>query len=182
MLLALPALMATGFVNTAIFFHQVLIAVSKGWPPALFAASFAILGVTSIVAALVSGWLVDSLGARRLAPVFLVPVGLGCLLLGSLDAPIVLFAFMALAAASGGAYGPVTTSLLAEAYGIERLGAIRATAAAVMVVSTSLSPMLFGVLVDAGMPVDVLIAALGIVALFAAALIRLSGLTRLERA
>jgi MFS family permease len=182
MLLALPAFMATGFVNTAIFFHQVLIAESKGWPPALFAGSFAILGAASIAAALVSGWLVDSIGARRLAPVFLLPVGFGCLLLGSLDAPIVLFAFMALAAASGGAYGPVTTSLLAEAYGIERLGAIRATAAAVMVVSTSLSPMLFGLLVDAGIPVDVLIAALGIVALAAAALIRLSGLTRQPRA
>ena len=101
--------------------------------------------------------------------------------IASTDAPIVLFAFMALAAASGGAYGPVTTSLLAEPYGIDRLGAIRATAAAAMVVSTSLSPMLFGVLVDAGIPADVLIAALGVVAIAAAALIRLSGLTRLER-
>jgi hypothetical protein len=42
--------------------------------------------------------------------------------------------------------------------------------------------MLFGVLVDAGIPVDVLIVALGVVTLAAAALIRLSGLTRLERA
>jgi MFS family permease len=182
MLLALPALVATGFVNTAIFFHQVLIAGSKGWPPALFAGSFAIFGVASIVAALVSGWLVDRVGARRLAPLFLVPTGIGCLLLGSADAPIVLVAFMLLAAASGGAYGPVTTSLLAEAYGIERLGAIRATAAAVMVVSTSLSPMLFGVMVDAGIPVDALIAACGVAAFAAAALIRVSGLTRPARA
>jgi MFS family permease len=178
MLLALPALMATGFVTTAIFFHQVLIAGSKGWPPALFASSFAVFGASSIAAALASGWMVDRIGARRLAPLFLLPMGAACLLLAAVDAPIVLFVSMALVAASGGAYGPVTTSLLAEAYGVERLGSIRATAAAVMVVSTSLSPMIFGVLVDAGIPVDALLAALGFVALTAAALIRFSGLTR----
>ena len=85
---------------------------------------------------------------------------------------------MALHGITNGSYATVTTSLLAEAYGTERLGSIRATAASVMVVSTALSPLIFGVLVDAGMPVDALIASLGVVGIIAAALLRLSTLTR----
>ena len=178
MLLALPAFMAGGFISTAISFHQVLIANAKGWPPAFFASSFAVFGVCSIASALASGWLVDRIGGRRVSLFFLLPMALGCLALAAFDAPPILFVYMALNGLTNGSYATVTTSLLAEAYGVERLGAIRATAAAVMVVSTALSPMLFGVLVDRGVSVDALIAACGIAALAAAAMLRLSALTR----
>jgi len=50
-----------------------------------------------------------------------------------------------------------------------------------MVVSTALSPMIFGILVDQGIAVDVLIAALAVVAVIATAMLRLSGLTRHAR-
>ncbi len=178
MLLALPAFMAGGFISTAIAFHQVLIANSKGWPPVFFAGSFAVFGVFSIASALGSGWLVDRVGARRPALFFLLPLAIGCLTLAAIDRPWALVAYMALHGISNGSYATITTSLLAEAYGVERLGSIRATAAAVMVISTALSPAIFGVLADGGVPVDALIAALGVVALCAAAMLRLSGLTR----
>jgi len=178
MLLALPALVAMGFIGTAIAFHQVVIAAANGWPLALFASGFAVLGVTSIVATLASGWLVDRMGARRPALVFQLPMVVACLVLALSDAPAAIFVHMALMGISAGAYAPVTTSLLAEAYGVERLGAIRATAAAVTVLSTSLSPLLFGVLVDIGIAVDLLVAVLGLLALVAAAMLGLSGLTR----
>lgn len=178
MLLALPAFMTSGFVSTAIAFHQVLIANSKGWQPALFASSFALFGVASICSALTSGWLVDRIGARRLAGFFLLPLGAGCVLLATVDRTWSLFAYMVLLGVSNGSYATITTSLLAEHYGMDRLGSIRATAAAVGVVSTSLSPMLFGLLVDGGVAVDALIAALGLVALVATVLVRFSALTR----
>jgi MFS family permease len=182
MLLALPALMAMGFIGTAVAFHQVVIADAKGWPLTLFASGFAVLGIVSIVATLASGWLVDHLGARRPALVFLLPMVAACLVLALSDAPAAIFIHMALMGISAGAYAPVTTSLLAEAYGVERFGAIRATAAAVTVVSTSLSPLLFGVLVDFGISVDVLIAGLGLLALTAAVMLGFSGLTRRGKA
>lgn len=182
MLLALPALMAMGFIGTAIAFHQVVIADSKGWPLALFASGFAVSGVVSIVATLASGWVVDRMGARRPALVFMLPMAAGCFVLAFFQAPVAIFANMALTGISAGAYAPVTTSLLAEAYGVERLGAIRATAAAVTVLSTSLSPLLFGVLVDLGISVDMLIAGLGGLALAAAVMLGFSGLTRDARA
>jgi MFS family permease len=178
MLLALPAFMTSGFVSTAIAFHQVLIAQSKGWPPTLFAASFAMFGVSSILSGLASGWLVDKFGARRLALGFLLPSGMGCLILAAFGSPIALFAYMALHGVTNGSYATVTTSLLAEAYGVAQIGAIRATAASVMVVSTALSPLIFGVLVDQGIAINALIAALGLVAVIATAMLRLSGLTR----
>jgi MFS family permease len=118
------------------------------------------------------------MGARRPALVFQLPMVVACLVLALSDAPAAIFVHMALMGISAGAYAPVTTSLLAEAYGVERLGAIRATAAAVTVLSTSLSPLLFGVLVDIGIAVDLLVAVLGLLALVAAAMLGLSGLTR----
>ncbi len=178
MLLALPTLAATGFVTTAIAFHQVLIATSKGWPVALVASSFAAHGVASIVATLVSGWLVDRIGSRWPALAFQAPMAAACFVLALSDAPIAIFICMALLGVAVGAAGPVTTLLLAEAYGVERLGAIRATAAAIMVVSTALSPVLFGVLVDWGAAVDALIAALGVLTIVAMAMLAASGLTR----
>jgi MFS family permease len=178
MLLALPALTAMGFVSTAIAFHQVVIAAAKGGPLALFASGFAVFGVTSIVATLASGWLVDRMGARRPALAFQLPMVIACLVLALSNAPAAIFVHMALMGMSAGAYAPVTASLLAEAYGVERLGAIRATAAAVMVLSTSLSPLVFGVLVDMGVAVDLLVAGLGLLAFVASAMLYLSGLTR----
>jgi hypothetical protein len=51
----------------------------------------------------------------------------------------------------------------------------------VTVLSTSLSPLLFGVLVDAGISVNVLMTALGVFALAAAATLSASRLVRRAR-
>jgi MFS family permease len=118
------------------------------------------------------------MGARRPALAFQLPMVIACLVLALSDAPAAIFVHMALMGMSAGAYAPVTASLLAEAYGVERLGAIRATAAAVMVLSTSLSPLVFGVLVDMGVAVDLLVAGLGLLAFVASAMLYFSGLTR----
>jgi MFS family permease len=181
MLLALPTLTAMGFIGTAIAFHQVVIAEAKGWPLALFASGFALSGIASILGTLASGWAVDRIGPRRPALVFQLPMALACFVLAAGDAPSLIFVHMALMGLTAGAYAPVTTSLLAEAYGVERLGAIRATAAAVTVLSTSLSPLLFGVLVDAGISVNFLMTALGVFALAAAATLSASRLVRRAR-
>ncbi len=177
MLLALPTLSAFGFIGTAIAFHQVVIVEAKGWTLPLFASGFALLGLTSIIATLGAGWLVDRFGARRPALFFQLPMVAACVVLLS-DAPAAIFVHMALMGLSAGAYAPIVTSLLAEAYGVERLGAIRATATAVTVLSTALSPLLFGVLVDIGVSVNVLIAGLALFALVAAAMLCASGLVR----
>jgi MFS family permease len=181
-LLALPAFMAGGFISTAISFHQVLIAQSKGWPPAYFAAAFAVSGAAALAAALGSGWLVDRIGGRRVSLFFMLPMTLGVLVLATFDAQPALLVYMALNGLTNGSSATVTTSLLAEAYGVERLGSIRAATAAVGVVSTALSPMLFGVLFDWGISADTLIAVCGIAALGAAVLLRMSGLTRVPSA
>ncbi len=178
MLLALPAFSAMGFIGTAIAFHQVVIAHEKGWPLTLFASGFAVFGVTSGVTTLAAGWLVDRIGARRLALVLQLPMAAACFVLALYDAQAVIFVHMALMGMTAGAYAPVMTSLLAEAYGVERIGAIRATAQAVAVLSTSLSPLLVGVLIDFGVPVDRLIAGLGVLGLAAPAMLFFSGLVR----
>jgi len=178
MLLALPAFVAGGFISTGLVFHQVLISEAKNWAPALFASSFAVFGTTSIIANLVFGWLVDRFGARHLAPFYLVPLGVGCFLLSVANAPWALFCYMAGAGMANAGYGTITTSLLAEYYGTERLGSIRATTASVAVLSTSLSPLLLGVLFDFGVGVNAIAAGLGMVAVAAALMMSASELTR----
>ena len=177
MLMALPAFMAGGFISTGIVFHQVLISNAKGWPPVLFATSFAAFGAASIVTNLASGWLIDRVGARRIAPFFVLPLAAGCLVLAFANSPWALFAYMAAAGMTNAGHATITTSLLAESYGTERLGSIRATTASVTVVSTSLSPLLFGYLIDGGLSVEALTGALGLFAIVSGIMLRASRLT-----
>jgi hypothetical protein len=61
---------------------------------------------------------------------------------------------MVLTGATQGAAAIIVPSMWAERYGVRHLGAIRALAMSLMVLSTSLSPLLLGVLFDAGASVQ----------------------------
>jgi len=178
MLLALPALTASGFISTAILFHQVAIAGAKGWPVYLFPSAMAVFATAHVGSTLGFGWLVDRFGARRPALAHLLPVALGCLALAATDAPVVLFAFMALAGIGNGAIVTITAPLLVEAYGTDRIGSIRAAARAATIVASSLSPVILGLLLDSGIGVATLTVALGLLALAAALMLCASGLAR----
>ena len=95
---------------------------------------------------------------------FLVPLALAGLLLlgpGAHDVPglhgtptaqavATALAFFALVGLTGGASQVTVTGVLADLYGTDRIGMIRAMAAAIMVVASALTPGLFGIAVDAG--------------------------------
>jgi MFS family permease len=61
-----------------------------------------------------------------------------------------------------GSSGPIISSLWAEAYGTKHLGAIRSFVTALNVTSTSISPVLFGVIIDKGMSINQLFQSMGI--------------------
>ena len=148
--LLLPAVLAAPLVVTALFFHQVHLAEAKGWPLSWLAASFSAFAATHIAGLLVIGAWVDRLGARRLLPVFLIPMAGGLLTVAGLDQPWAAPLYLGLMGLTMGATGTLLGALWPELYGVAHLGAIRAVVQAAMVLSTAVSPAAAGWLLDAG--------------------------------
>jgi MFS family permease len=154
--LLLPAILTTGFVVTALFFHQGAIANAKAWPPGWFAICVPVYSVASVMANLLSGVMVDRIGARAVLPWFLLPLCLGMLLLAASDAPYAAMTAMALTGLSVGSSNTVLTAALAEIYGMASLGTVRALGATAMVFASAASPALVGLALDAGAPIAVI--------------------------
>ena len=148
--LMLPYLLAPAFISTGIMFHQVHLVDTKGWTLEWFASGFIAYGIAKVVASLIGGPLVDRYSARVLFPTFLLPMGLGVLLLAVSDSPFVGVAFLALSGVTNGLGGPIGGAFWAEVYGTQHLGAIRALAVSIMVLGSALSPVMFGWLFDLG--------------------------------
>ncbi|WP_332775346.1 MFS transporter [Polaromonas sp.] len=156
------AMMPPAFIGNTIFFHQVYLVELRGWSLELFASSFTLYAVMTIVFTLVSGQLIDRISGRVLLPFYLLPLGLGLLLLGSVEAPWIVFAFMALYGVSNGFSLSLYGSLWPEIYGVKHLGAIRAVIVAVLVFASATGPGMAGLLIDAGVSYPALIVALGV--------------------
>jgi MFS family permease len=84
----LPASLASSYVMTGFFFHQAHLAQTKGWPLTLIAGSFTAWALASVVAALITGDLVDRRGATRMMPFALVPMCAGLAALSATDSPL----------------------------------------------------------------------------------------------
>jgi len=163
--LVLPVLLAAPFIITGLFFHQAALATAQGWPLAVLASAFVGFALTQVASTLLTGWLIDRLGARSLLRFFLLPLGLGASLLYFGEARWLAFVYMALAGLSAGANSALGGALWAELYGTRHIGAIRSMHTSLMVFSTALSPVLLGVLLDTGVGMPVLALAMGVYAL-----------------
>lgn len=145
-----PAVFIVGFLNTAIFFFQVKLGESRGWSATWVAGSLSVFAATSALAMMASGPLVDRLTARRLFPFILIPFTVGVVVLAVAQHPVgypVALIFLAL---SHGAGSTIKNALFAEVFGTKVIGTVRSVFTTVMVFSTALGPVTFGVLLDAG--------------------------------
>lgn len=147
---ALPALIAAPFVVTGIFIHQSFFIAQKGWTMDVFAASFIIYGVVHWLASISAGLLVDRFSAARLLAFYNLPMVFALLSVAFLDGAVTAMIMLALLGISIGFSGPIGGALWAEVYGTARIGSIRSMISSFAVWSTSLSPILFGVLIDHG--------------------------------
>lgn len=158
----MPIVLGPPFVVTGIFFNQVTIVEAKGWELAWFAANFPILAGSHVLSALAAGWLVDRVGARRLLPAMLVPLGIAALMLTYSTSPYLLPVMMTLVGLTLGGTSSIQGALWAEIYGTAHLGAIRALVMAGVVFASALSPALIGVLLDAGVTLEVQLLAMAV--------------------
>lgn len=147
-------LLGPPFISTAIFFHQDFLFAQRGWSSSLFAMTFVMMTFVSVVAGVVAGIIADKFSAAFLLPMFLVPLGVGCLILANVESSIALVSYMALLGVSMGVNATIYGSIWPEIYGIKNLGAIRSLVTAMMVFSSAVGPGVMGWAIDFGVPLS----------------------------
>lgn len=145
-----PMVFISGFLNTAIFFFQIKLGNSRGWDAAWVAGSLSVYAVASALSMMGSGPLVDAFTARRLFPFVLIPYTIGVVLLALLTHPLSYPLALVLIAISNGGGSTVKNALFAEVFGTEIIGTVRSVFMTMIVFSTALGPISFGLLLDAG--------------------------------
>jgi MFS family permease len=158
-------ILAGPVIGTTVFFHQVHLTDVRGWPLGHFAAGTPLLALTAMGSTVVAGFLIDRFGAMRLVPTASACLALAVLALGLVDSPRVIPVFMAGVGAAFGLSAAISGTLWPELYGTPHLGAIRSAVTALVVLSTAIGPGVSGMLIDQGVPLPDMIAALGLYAL-----------------
>lgn len=108
--------------------------------------------LVAVVITIYSGILIDRFSARRVVPLFLLPLASGLVVLNVSDHPYMVWPYMLLMGASSGLYFTGLSALWAELYGARHLGSIKSMTNAIMVFSSALGPALVGTLLEWKIP------------------------------
>jgi len=168
--LMLPAIMGPAAFNTAFFFHQVHLAEVKGLAHVELVALFPAYTLMSIGAMLVAGWGLDRVGTGRLMPFSQLPMVAAFTVFALAGGQATMFAGLMLLALTTGATSTLPNAFWAEFYGTAHIGAIKAMAAAAMVLGSAIGPGLTGVLIDLGIGIERQFLGISVYFLFASAL------------
>ncbi len=144
----LPSSMIVAFTATAVVLYQYVFVEDKGWSPELYAAFFTGYAVTRLLFSLFGGVWVDRFTAKRLFRFYLIPMLFGLLAFGFIDSIIGGLLFLISMGITVGSSGTIKTSVLAEVYGVQKLGRIRSLFTMFAVLSTALGPLLVGWMID----------------------------------
>ena len=150
-----PALLGPAAFNTAFFFQQVHFAEIKGWSHLQMVALFPLYTATAVAAMVVSGALLDRFGTARVMPFYQVPMIAGFMLFSQAQSLFVAALGLVCIALTTGGNATLPNAFWAEFYGTRHLGALKAMAAAVMVLGSALGPGMTGALIDAGVGIEV---------------------------
>ena len=149
--LLLPAVVAPSYILTALFFHHLTLAESKGWAGLWVTGNYWVYALCSVITSLIAGPLIDRFSAARVVPFYLVPTIAGLLLLVPAQNPIWVIPYMMLIGINTGIYFTAISALWAELYGAKHLGAIKSLAGSFGVFASALGPVTIGALLDYGL-------------------------------
>jgi len=152
--LCLPALLAMPLLFTGFMFHQVHLVEVKGWSLTSWGSLYVLYAVTTTVAKLCAGLLIDRFSASRLLSLMALPLALGLLMLASSTHIAAAVGFMVLLGMAVGTYSTVASPFYAERYGTLHLGSIKSVTTSLMVFASALSPVVMGWGIDAGITMD----------------------------
>ena len=144
----LPCLLASPFVITGIVINQSFILESKNWGEYTLAKAFMSYSVFTVLTLFFSGPLVDKFTSRKLLFYLNLPMILSLIVLIFFDHSFSAYIFMGLLGITNGFANVIFSSLWAEIYGVNYLGAIKALGGSLMVFSTALATAVFGLLID----------------------------------
>ena len=151
----IPGLLASPFIVTGVFFHQIHLIETKSWSLTFLASCYPFFALSVIGVTFGAGWIVDRFSTVHLLRFFMLPLALGLLLIAITDKAFVAPLFMVLMGTTAGTATIVISSLWVELYGIEYIGSIRSMCFSMVVLSTSISPALMGFLLDIGVTLDI---------------------------
>ncbi|MDA9951220.1 MFS transporter [Oligoflexaceae bacterium] len=157
--LVLPCYLMAPFVLTGFLFYQAALADSRGWSLAFVATSLSFFAGFRFIFSFVSGFLIDKFSAQKMMIFHLLPLTIGLLILLVSRHSFTAILFWACCGATVGLGSNIKQALWAELYGTAFLGAVKSIIAPFTVVSTAFSPFLFGMLIDGGIAINIIITA-----------------------
>jgi len=148
--LMLPAMMAPSMIMTALFFFPDEIARHRGWPTLWVTGNYWTYSLTAVLTTFYSGAIIDRLSAKKVVPIFLLPLVVALVAIAWSDHKLIIWPYMLFMGVSSGLYFTGLSALWAELYGARHLGAIKSLTNAIMVFASALGPALVGTLLDLG--------------------------------
>ncbi len=147
-MLAMPS------IATGSFIYQSFILSSKNWGPYIIAQSFMSYSILSVVALILSGFLIDKFTSRKLLIYMNIPLFFAAMILFYFDNPFSSFVFFGLIGITNGLCNVLGSSTWAEIYGVKYIGSIKALTTALMVFATAFGTAVFGILIDKGFSIE----------------------------
>ena len=151
-----PGLLSQPLMFTGFIFHQVHLVESKNWSLGAWASLFAMYALVSVGTKIVTGLLVDRVGAIRMVPLVALPMGFGLVILSLSSSLVCGGLFLVLTGITVGFQSTVIAPFWSEMYGNRHLGSIKSLGTSVMVFCTALSPVILGWYIDVGISMDTL--------------------------
>lgn len=157
--------LAPSFTSTGLFFHQIYFAELKTISLGQWVSGYGFFATLSILASFAGGFLVDRFTASKIAPMAVAAMSLAVVMLYLAQPGPMVFVYFSVYGIVQGLSYTATAPVWAEIYGTKHLGGIKAIAQSMMVFASALSPVILGVMIDAGFSLLALLAVLGLVPL-----------------
>ena len=137
------------FFVTAVSFHLTSIGAEVGLSRTQSYATFPVIGLISMAAALLAGWISDHIRLRWLLQIAIAAQAMGALGLFDISTGAGKTLFITGYGISTGIFGLLVTIVWPRYYGRTHLGAITGMVSSILVFSSALGPFLFSALHDA---------------------------------
>ena len=140
----------TSFCGTALMFFPYYFAQYKAVSIDQWVLGYPLYAGCGMLSNVIAGWLVDKIGAQRIAPFFILFISVAVLCMVYTTSAINLLWFFIMLGLAAGSQTAVN-ALLAELYGTKHLGSIRSVVHGIVVAASAMSPLLLGMMIDANM-------------------------------